>query len=119
MIGDIGSGQEDPKQLLDLAQAQAHGEGGGGQLLLLVLVQEDMGCGHRWLRGDQLQQPLVLGLESDHRFGGGRGGEAFFDLVGVLVDGLAAASGLLGLPGDGAVLTGEDGGSVEDPSANR
>ena len=36
----------------------------------------------------------------------------------VLVDGLAAAPGLLGLAGDGAVLTGEDGGGVEDPGAN-
>ena len=45
--------------------------------------------------------------------------EPLFEFVGVLVDGLAAAPGLLGLPGHGAMLTGEHGGGVEDPGANR
>src|SRR4051812_15418436 len=52
--------------------------------------------------------------------GGGGGGRRFrppFDLAGMLVDGLSAASGLLGLAGDGAVATGEDGGGVADPGA--
>jgi hypothetical protein len=37
------------------------------------------------------------------------------DTVGLVVGGLAGATGLLGLAGDVAVLAAEDGGSVADP----
>ena len=118
MIGDIGRRQEDSQQLLDRAQAQPHGAGGAGQLPLLVLVDEGAGLGCPILCGDRLRQPPVLGLAFGRRLGGGLGGDALFNLVSVLVDGLAAAPGRLGLPGHGAVLTREDGGSGEDPGAN-
>jgi hypothetical protein len=119
MVGDLLGGQEQAQEVLDLPQAQAHGEGGGGQLPLLVFVEEDLGAGRRLQCGDHLHQPLVLGSELGHRRGGGLGGEAVFDLMGVLVEGLAAASGLLGLLGHSAMLTREDGRRVEDPGANR
>ena len=115
MVGDLGRGQEDAEQVLDPPQAQAHGEGGGGQLPLLVLVEEDRGAGRLLQGGDRRAQPLVLGWEWGHRLGS----EAFFDLMGVLVDGLAAASGLLGLLGHGAMLTREDGRRVQDSGAKR
>jgi hypothetical protein len=44
-----------------------------------------------------------------------RVGDGAFDLVGVVVDGLAATAGLGGLGGDGAVLAEEGGGGVADP----
>ena len=84
--------------------------------LQLVLVEEDAGSGRRLRRGDRLGPRSILGRR-DRR--PARSREPLFELVGVLVDGLAAAPGLLGLPGDGAMLTGEDGGGVEDPGANR
>ena len=47
------------------------------------------------------------------------GQDGGLDLAGMLVDGLSAASGLLGLPGDGPVTPGEDGGGVADEGAKR
>ena len=41
--------------------------------------------------------------------------QSLLDLVGMLVDGLSAATGLLGLLGDGAIRTGESGSSIADP----
>ena len=114
MVGDLVGGQEHAQEVLDLPQAQPHGEGGGRQFLELVLVEEDAGAGRRLRRGDGPGPRSILG----RGIGGRLGGEPLFEFLGVLVDGLAAASGLLGLPGDGAVLTGEDGGGVEDPGAN-
>ena len=43
-----------------------------------------------------------------------RGLQPLLDLSGVVVDGLPAAPGLLGLAGDGPVTPGEDGGGVAD-----
>ena len=119
MVGDLGRGQEDAEEVLDLPQADAHGEGGGRQPPLRGLVAADQTFGLAPQPGDLLAEPLILGAEFGHRVGVGLGGEPLLDLAGVLVDGLAAAPGLFGLPGDGAVLTGEDGGGVEDPGANR
>jgi hypothetical protein len=115
VVGDRVGGQEDAQEVFDLAEAHAHGEGGGRQLLELVLVEEDTGAGRRLRRGDRLGPRSLLGREIGRRLGG----EPLFDLVGVLIDGLAAAAGLLGLAGDGAVPTGEDGRGVEDPGPNR
>jgi hypothetical protein len=67
--------------------------------------------------GDRRAQPLVLDSESVDRLGEGLG-EPLLDLLGMLIDGLAAAAGLLGRPGDGAMAAGEDGGGVEDPGAD-
>jgi hypothetical protein len=41
--------------------------------------------------------------------------EGLLDLVGVLVDGLSAAVGLLGLSGDGAVRADQSGSGIADP----
>lgn len=86
---------------------------------MLVRAASDQALGGTLQRGDLVAEPLILGAE----FGCGRVvGDAFEplrDLGGVLVDGLAAALGSCGLAGDGAVLSGEHGGGVEDPGANR
>jgi hypothetical protein len=118
MVGDLLSGQEHAQQILDLPQAQAHGEGGHGQSPLLGRVTTDQAFGLAPEFDDHLSQPLILGAEFGHRFGDGLGGEPPLDLAGVLVDGLAATAGLFGLPGDGAVATREDGSGVEDPGAD-
>jgi hypothetical protein len=115
MVGALARGEEDPQQVLDLPQADAHGEGGGGQLPLLGPVSTDQASGLVLEFGDHRSQPLILGAELGH----GLVGEPSLDLAGVLVERLAAASGLLGLPGDGAVLTREDGGGVANPGPNR
>jgi len=75
-------------------------------------IIEDMGAGRLLLCVDRLHQSLVLGSE----LGRCLSGKAVFDLMGVLVDGVAAASGLLGLPGHGAMLTREDGRRVITPA---
>ena len=45
--------------------------------------------------------------------------QPLLDLASVVVDGLSAASRLLGLAGDRPVTSGEDGGGVADPGAER
>jgi hypothetical protein len=114
MVGDRVSGQEYTQEVLDLPQTQPHREGGGRQFLQLVLVEEDAGSGRRLRRGDGPGPRSILGRGIRRRLVA----EPLFEFVGVLVDALAAAAGLVGLPGDGAALTGEDGGGVEDPGAN-
>ena len=85
----------------------------------LALSRTDPALGLALQPGDLLAEPLILGAEFGHDRVVGLAVEPSLDLAGVLVDGLAAAPGLFGLSGDGAVLTGEDGGGVEDPGANR
>jgi len=46
-------------------------------------------------------------------------GNGLLDLVGVLVSGLPAATGLVGLLGDGAVFAEEDSSGVADPGEDR
>jgi hypothetical protein len=43
-------------------------------------------------------------------------GDGLLHALGVFVGGLAAATGLLGLGGDGAVAAAQDSGGVADPS---
>ena len=103
MIGAV-VGEDHAEQVLDLAGADAHGEGGHRQAPPGGLVEQ----------GDR-------GRDGDFRRGR-NGGPRFppaLDLAGMLVDGLSAASGVLGLAGDGAVATDEDGGGVADPRAKR
>ena len=96
MVGDLGRGQEDAQEFLDLSQAQAHGEGGDGHLPLLGLVASDQVFGIAPQVGDLLPQPSILVHE--------RGGvavlrllrESLLHFAGVYVDRLAAAPGLLG-----------------------
>jgi len=119
MAGDPGGRQEEAEQVLDLPQAQAHGEGDGGQPASLGLVAPDRAGGGPLQLGDPIAQASVLGAEFGRRVGGGLGGEPPLQLAGVLVDRLAATAGLFGSPGDGAVPAGEDGGGVADPGAER
>ena len=119
MVGDLGRGQEDTEQILDLPRARPHGEGDGGQSPLLGLVAPDRAFGGTLRFGDPPAQASVLRVEFGRRLGDGVGGEPLLQLAGVLVDSLAGTVGPLGLPGDGAVLTGEDGGGVADPGAER
>ena len=103
MIGALVS-EGDAEQFFDLSSADAHGEGGDGHLTHGGLVE------WRWRVG--------YGYGDRRR---GRIGrlEPMLDLAGVVVDGLATASGLLGLASDGTVTAGEDGGGVADDGAKR
>ena len=96
--------QEDGQQDDELVEAQAHGQGRDGELLLLgqgeldgleqpvpelgVLPAEGFVLPDQFLSGGSA---AVLGLD---------GGQ---DLLGMVVDALAATTGLLGLLGDRAV----------------
>ncbi len=119
MVGRLILGQEHAEQVLDLSQADAHGERGGGELSLFVLVENDPTFGLARQSGDRLVEPLILGAEFGHDINVGCVGEPLLDLAGVLVHRLTTASGLFGLSSDGAVLTGKDGGGVEDPGTRR
>ena len=106
MVGRLILGQEHSEQVLDLPQADAHGERGGGELSLLVLVENDPASGLALQYGDRLAEPLILGAEFGHDLGVGFVGEPLLDLASVLVHRLTTAGGLFGLSSDGAVLTG-------------
>src|SRR5262245_58555012 len=109
--------QEDGQQDPDWVEAQAHGQGRHSELLLL---------GQRELDG--LEQPIpeleVLPAEGGVLFDqflsagsaavlGLDGGQ---DLLGMIGDALAAATGLLGLRGDGTVVPEEARGGMGDPA---
>ena len=118
MIGRLLRREQEPEEVLDLPQAQAHGEGGGGQLPELAPVDEDSVFGLAPVLGDSLPEPVILGAKFGARFAR-FGTKPLLHLAGVLLDRLAAASGLLGLSRHSALMTREDGSSVEDPGANR
>jgi hypothetical protein len=98
-------------------KAQAHGYGRHGELVLLgrrefdgleepvpelaVLVTEGLGLPDQFLRG---RSAAVAGLDGDQ------------DLLGMVVDALAATTGLASLLGDGAIGVGEAGGGIGDPT---
>jgi hypothetical protein len=117
MIGDRVLRQKDAQQVLDLTEAQAHGKRDGGELPQFVLVAKGPVFGPAPEFGDRLSQPLILRVEF-RRGRAGLGSESLLHLAGGFVDRLAAPVGLLRLPSDGALLTGKDGGGVEDPGAN-
>ena len=119
MVRDVGRGQEDAEEVLDLPQAHAHGEGGRREPELRGLVAADQPLRLAPQPGDLLAEPSILLAEFGHRVSIGFGRETALDLAGVLVDGLTAAAGLIGLPCHVAVLTREDGGGVEDPGPDR
>ncbi|WP_074315259.1 hypothetical protein [Singulisphaera sp. GP187] len=62
---------------------------------------------------------MILLTEFDVALGHGFARESLLDLAGVLVDGLATATGLFGLLSHSPVLTGKVGSGVEDPDARR
>jgi hypothetical protein len=62
---------------------------------------------------------VFTGEAATVRFHTGFATESVFDLVGVLINRLATALGLLGLPCHGTALTREDRSGVEDPGADR
>ena len=100
-----------------MVEAQPHGHGRHGELLLL---------GQRKLDG--LEQPvpqlgvfLAEGFVLPDQFLPGRSAAVFgldggHDLLGMVVDALAAAAGLLGLLGDSAVGAREARGGIGDPA---
>jgi hypothetical protein len=120
MIGHLVRGQELAQEFLDLPQAQAHRQGGGGELPLFGLVAPDQVCGVTLAWGDHLLKSWVLGAEfGPRRVRAGLGSQSLLDFAGVFVDRLTAPLRVLRLPCDGAMLTREDRGGVEDPGANR
>ena len=119
MVGNVILRQEHAEQVFDLTQADAHGTGGGGQLSLLGLVEKNPEFGLAFQPGDRLAEMLILGAEFSRDLIGGRVGEALLDLASVLINRLAAALRFLGLLSHRAVLSGENGGGVADPSADR
>jgi hypothetical protein len=74
-------------QLLPQFRVRRKGSGSGpwprrwSGVFLLVLVAEDPGSGRLCLRGNHLEQPSLLGVKFDHRFGCGPGGEPLFNLL--------------------------------------
>jgi hypothetical protein len=118
MVRDLIRRQEGSEEVFDPPQAHTHGEGDRREPALRGLVAADQCLRLAPQLGDLLAEPLVLLAEVGHNFGVGLDCEAALDLAGVLVDGLAAALGLFGLPCHVAVLTREDGGGVEDPGTN-
>ena len=100
-----------------MVEAQAHGQGGDSELALLGRREFDgleqpvpelsILAAERFVLPDQFlsgRAAAVLGLD---------GGQ---DLLGMVIGGLAATAGLLGLLGDGAVGPGEAGGGIGDPA---
>lgn len=119
MVGNLLRGQEHAEQVFDLAQADPHGEGGDRQLTQFGLVEKDPGLGLPFQLGDLLAEPLILLAKVDDIVGRGVVGESLLDLAGVFIDGLATTPSEFGLLSHGSVLTGKDGGGVEDPDARR
>jgi hypothetical protein len=120
MIGDFGTGQEYGEEFLDLSPAQAGREGDGGEPLEAGLIKEDPPLGVVRLLGDHLAELVILKTKpSDHGIRLGHFGEPLLELSSMLVDGLATASGSVGLLRDRAMLAGEDGGGVADPGVER
>jgi hypothetical protein len=112
-------GEQGLEDVLDLTQADTGGKGDGGHLAEFGGVADHRLIGSSAQIVELIAEPLIL----DEKFGviglASRRGELLFDPVGVLVDRLATASGLLGLASDGAVGPREDGGGVADPGAER
>jgi hypothetical protein len=119
MVGDPLGGQENTKEILDLAETDPQSERGGGQLSLFGLIDKDPALGLAFQSVEILAQLEILGAEFGHEFSGGLTDEPPLDLAGVLVEGFAAASGLFGLLSDGTVLSRKDGCGIEDPDAGR
>jgi hypothetical protein len=114
--GAAAAPKEEGQQDQGLVEAQAHGQGGDGELLLLgqgeldglaepVPELRDFAAEGRVLLDQLLSggSAAVLGLDGAQ------------DLLGMVVDALAATADLLGLLGDGAVGAGEASGGIGDP----
>ena len=119
MIGNLGLGQEHAEQILGLAKAHAHREGSHGELSLRVLVEQDAALGRALQLGDPPSQVLDLVVERGRSVGLRPEVKPLLDLASVLINGLAAALGLLRLLGDSTVPTRKNGGGIEDPSTQR
>ena len=97
-------GQEDGQELFDLPEAHAGRECDGGKPLEHGLIEEHALVGVLELFGDGLEEVLILEAKaSDLGIGLRLIGEPLFELSSVLVDGLATASGLVGLLRDRAM----------------
>ena len=105
MVGDLILGQEHTEQILDLSQADAQGAGGDGKPSLLILVENDPAFGLALQFRKRLAKPLILSAEFANNVVAGLVSEPLLDLAGVLIDRLAATTGLVGLLSHGPVLT--------------
>ena len=96
--------QDQGQQDEDLLEAQAHGRGGDGELLLFARGEFDRVSQPVPEPGILLAEELVL-LDQfgARRPAGVLGRDGGLDLVGMVVDGLSAAVGDLGLMGDVAI----------------
>ena len=119
VIRGLAGGHQGGEDLLDLAETDAGGKGDGGHLPKLGEVANDGLVNALLGVGELPAESLILGLELS-RFGLSNGGiELLLDLMGVLIDRLAAALSLLGLAGDSTTPAREDGGSIADEVAKR
>jgi hypothetical protein len=120
VIRDLGPGQEHAQEFLDLSQTQTRRERDGGEPLNRGLIEEDPILGLAPVLGDRLTKSLILGPKlGDQGIRFGLLSESLLDFLGMFVDRLATAPGLVGWSGHGAMVAGEDGGGVADPSADR
>src|SRR5262249_45697903 len=103
-----------------LVEAQAHGQRGDGELLLLGrgeldgLEQPVPELGVLLAEGRVVREELLPGGSA-----GVLGRDGRQDFAGMVVDALAAATGLLGLLGGRAPVAAEPRGGIGDPTAKR
>jgi hypothetical protein len=117
VIGGEIRGEQCLEQALDLTQADPGGEGDGGDFSEFGRVADDRVVGSSGQGGELIAEPLILGQERGmSRLTGGRI-ESPLEHSSMLVNGLATATGPLGLSSDGVIGPGEDGGGVADPGA--
>src|SRR5512135_359408 len=108
--------QDQGQQGEDLIEAQAHRRGRDGELVLLARGELDGLSEPVPESGILLAEALVLLDQFGvRRSAGVLGLDGGLDLLGVVVDGLSATLGRLGLTGDFAVHAGEARGGVGDP----
>ena len=118
VIRGVICGQQGLQDRLDLPEADAGGEGDGGDLVEFGGIAEDGMLDSSLGLVELLTEGLILGLELVKFRLASRRVESLFDLAGMLVDRLAATSGLLSLAGDGAEDLREDGGGVANAGAD-
>ena len=106
MVGDRLGGEEHAEQVLDLTQADPHGERRDGQSPLSGLVEADQVAGRAAEFGGLRSQALDLDAELARGVDVTLAAKSPFQLASMLVDGLATASGLLALSSDLPAPTG-------------
>jgi hypothetical protein len=120
VIGDLGLGQEHAQEFLDRSQTQTRCERESGEPLKRGLIEEDPIRGLAAVLGDRMTKLLILGPKlGDDGVRFGLLSESLLDFLGMFVDRLATAPGLVRLLGHDALVVGEDSGGIADPGADR